>query len=57
MVLELKSMTVIPVSFICRRSQWYHWLVLIPGSLFITIVGLLWLIQRAFNVDLGIASS
>jgi hypothetical protein len=31
--------------------------VLIPGSLFITVVGLLWLIQRAFNVDLGILSS
>ena len=50
-------LAVIPVSFICRRSQWYRWLVLIPGSLFITVVGLLWLIQRAFNVDLGIASS
>jgi hypothetical protein len=31
--------------------------VLIPGSLLITVVGLLWLIQRAFNVDLGIPSS
>ena len=50
-------LAVIPVSFICRRSPWYRWLVLIPGSLFITVVGLLWLIQRALNVDLGIASS
>ena len=50
-------LAVIPVSFIFRRSQWYRWLVLIPGSLFITVVGLLWLIQRAFNVDLGIPSS
>ena len=50
-------LAVIPVSFICRRSPWYRWLVLIPGSLFITVVGLLWLIQRAFNVDLGIPSS
>jgi hypothetical protein len=30
---------------------------LIPGSLFITVVGLLWLIRRAFNVDRGIPSS
>jgi len=36
---------------------WYRWLVLIPSSLFIRIVGLLWLIQRAFSVDLGIPSS
>jgi len=50
-------LAVIPVSFIFRRSPWYRWLVLIPGSLFITVVGLLWLIQRAFNVDLGIPSS
>jgi hypothetical protein len=50
-------LAVIPISFICRRSLWYRWLVLIPGSLFITIVGLLWLIQRAFDVDLGIPSS
>ena len=50
-------LAVIPLSFICRRSPWYRWLVLIPGSLFITIVGLLWLIQRAFDVDLGIPSS
>jgi hypothetical protein len=50
-------LAVIPVSFIFRRSPWYRWLVLIPGSLIITVVGLLWLIQRAFNVDLGIPSS
>ena len=50
-------LAVIPLSFICRRSPWYRWLVLIPGSLFITIVGLLWLIQRAFDIDLGVPSS
>ncbi len=50
-------LAVIPLSFVCRRSPWYRWLVLIPGSVFITVVGLLWLIQRAFNVDLGIPSS
>jgi hypothetical protein len=50
-------LAVIPLSFVCRRSPWYRWLVLVPGSVFITVVGLLWLIQRAFNVDLGIPSS
>jgi len=50
-------LAVIPLSFVCRRSPWYRWLVLIPGSAFITVVGLLWLIQRAFDVDLGIPSS
>jgi hypothetical protein len=50
-------LVVIPPSFVCRRSVWYRWLVLIPGSLFITVVGLLWLIQRAFGIDLGIPSS
>ncbi|MEO8384385.1 MAG: HupE/UreJ family protein, partial [Betaproteobacteria bacterium] len=47
-------LAVIPASFICRRSWWYRWLLLIPGSAFITGIGLLWLIQRAFNVDLGV---
>jgi len=50
-------LAVIPISFVCRRSPWYRWLVLIPGSLLITVVGLLWLIQRAFGVDFGIPSS
>lgn len=50
-------LVVIPPSFVCRRSRYYRWLVVVPGSLFITVVGLLWLIQRAFDVDLGIPSS
>ena len=50
----LVLLAVIPASFICRRSRWYRWLVLIPGSAFIAGVGLLWLIQRAFTVDLGV---
>jgi len=50
-------LAVIPPSFICRRSVYYRWGVLVPGSLFITVVGLLWLIQRAFAIDLGIPSS
>ena len=50
-------LAVIPPSFICRRSPWYRRLVLIPGALLITVVGLLWLVQRVFNVDLGIPSS
>ena len=40
-----------------RRAPWYRWLVLIPGSPLITVVGLIWLIQRAFNVDFGMPSS
>lgn len=50
-------LAVIPASFACRQSKGYRWFVLIPGSLFITIVGLLWFIQRAFDIDLGIPSS
>ena len=50
----LVLLAVIPASFMCRRSRWYRWLVLIPGSVFIAGVGLLWLIQRAFNIDLGV---
>ena len=50
-------LVVIPPSFLFRRSAVYRWGVLVPGSLFITLVGLLWLIQRALNVDLGIPSS
>jgi HupE / UreJ protein len=47
-------LAVIPVSFICRRSPWYPQLVLVPGALGITLVGLVWFIERAFDVDLGI---
>lgn len=47
-------LVVIPPSFLCRRSRYYRWLVVVPGSLLITVVGLLWLIQRAFDVDIGI---
>lgn len=50
-------LAVIPLSFVFRRSPWYRWLVLIPGSVFVTVVGLLWLMQRAFQVDLGVPSS
>src|SRR2546430_12042659 len=50
-------LAVIPVSFICRRSPWYRWLVLIPRPLVITVVRPLWPIQPAFDVDLGIASA
>jgi hypothetical protein len=45
---------VIPASFVCRRSPWYRRLVLIPGALFVTVVGALWLLQRAFAIDLDI---
>ncbi|HYI87301.1 MAG TPA: HupE/UreJ family protein [Burkholderiales bacterium] len=48
-------LVVIPPSFICRRSRYYRWLVVIPGALIITVVGALWLVQRAFDVDFAFA--
>ena len=45
---------VIPPSFLCRRSVWYRRLILIPGSLLVTLAGLSWLIERGLGVDLGI---
>ena len=45
---------VIPPSFLLRRSIWYRWLVLIPGSLLVTLAGLAWLIERGLGVDLGV---
>jgi len=39
-------LAVVPASFVCRRSRLYRWLVFVPGSVIITIVGLVWLVQR-----------
>jgi hydrogenase/urease accessory protein HupE len=50
-------LVVIPPSFVCRRSRIYRWLMVMCGSLLIALVGLLWLIQRALNVDLGVPLS
>ena len=47
-------LAVIPPSYLCRRSLWYRWLVLIPGSLFVTLAGLSWLIERGLGVNLGV---
>ncbi len=47
-------LVVIPPSYLCRRSVWYRWLVLIPGSLFVTLAGLSWLIERGLGVNLGV---
>ncbi|HWY23785.1 MAG TPA: HupE/UreJ family protein [Nevskia sp.] len=47
-------LAVIPPSFVCRHSVWYRRLVLIPGSLLVTLAGLSWLIERGLAVDLGI---
>ncbi len=46
-------LAVVPASFTFRHIRAYRWLVLIPGSLLITLIGLLWLVQRAGNIDLG----
>jgi hypothetical protein len=47
-------LAVIPVSFVFRKTAWYRWLVLVPGSLAITLIGLLWMVQRIWDIDLGI---
>ena len=47
-------LAVIPVSFVFRNTAWYRWLVLVPGSLAITVVGLLWMVQRIWDIDFGI---
>lgn len=43
---------VVPASFLVRRSRLYQYGILIPGSIAICIVGLLWLVQRVFVLDL-----
>jgi hypothetical protein len=47
-------LAVIPWGFAFRKTPWYRWLVLVPGSLLITVVGLIWLVQRLAGIDLGI---
>jgi hypothetical protein len=46
-------LAVIPASFVFRRSRIYRWLVLVPGSILITLVGFAWLVQRGGGIDLG----
>lgn len=43
----------IPIAFALRRRALYRNGVLIPGSVAITLIGLGWLIERAFVVDIG----
>ncbi len=47
-------LAVVPASFVFRHSRLYRWLVFIPGSLLITVIGLLWLIERGGAIDLGL---
>lgn len=44
--------TVIPLSFVCRHSLIYRRFVLVPGSVLVTTIGVLWFIERAFVVKL-----
>lgn len=44
--------TVIPLSFVFRRSMIYRRFVLLPGSLLVTTIGVLWFIERAFLIKL-----
>lgn len=47
-------LAVIPPSFVLRRSPWYRRLVLLPGSLLVTLAGLAWLLERGLGLDLGV---
>jgi len=47
-------LAVIPPSFAFRHSIWYRRLVLVPGSLLVTLAGLSWLIERGLGIDLGV---
>lgn len=40
----------LPIAFLLRRSAFYRRVVLVPGSLLIALLALLWLIERAFDV-------
>lgn len=44
----------IPIAFALRRQALYRYCVLIPGSIAITLIGLGWLIERAFVADIGV---
>lgn len=44
--------TVIPLTFVFRRSVLYRRCILLPGSAIVTTIGVLWFIQRAFLVPI-----
>jgi hypothetical protein len=41
---------VLPVTYALRRSRLYRHAVLIPGSMLIALIGLIWLIERTFEL-------
>ena len=41
---------VIPLTFVMRHSLVYRRWVLLPGSAAVTLIGLAWLVERAFNL-------
>jgi hypothetical protein len=47
-------LAVIPPSFACRRATLYRRAVLVPGALAVSLIGLMWFLERALSVDLGI---
>jgi len=47
-------LAVVPVGFAFRHTLAYRWLVLVPGSLLIALIGLWWLVQRATGIELGL---
>lgn len=42
---------VVPISFVFRHSTLYRRAVIIPGSVVISLIGVIWLIQRAFEIE------
>ena len=43
---------VVPLTFVLRHSPLYRRAIILPGSLIISIIGMIWLIQRAFAIHL-----
>ena len=45
---------VIPPTYYFRYSRWYRWIILLPGSAAVTLVGAIWFLERAFDLQLGV---
>jgi len=43
---------VVPITYAFRYSTFYRRAVIIPGSVVISVIGMIWLIQRAFEIHL-----
>lgn len=43
---------VVPISFVFRHSRLYRRAVILPSSVVISVIGMIWLVQRAFAIHL-----